>query len=559
MADLQQAIDAFVNMEDAFKGKAGNAMRGYFRDFHQPFLLYLQSFLSEYNEQLNKVLKDLSAFEPDPDGYIQEAFVQDGVISALKKLENTVGYLLEDANAAMRKVSDLVSLPKLDVEEKLYYIQKARKKANKTLEHLYDFDSKAASTLDSLDKDMDTMERFVRQMELMAGDGSLDIATYNPKQFVTTEAYRSLEGELIQKAGVKPVKTMRAQDFGGHLSVKFHVYEDGVTVMEYRKQGSKQVYYELVDEIPKEAIPREKKPDDPLYMDIWNGIYEGSGKAVGDTIEGLETLLNPRTYISMGYNGAKYVNQLISSPEETLKSTASRTIDMAKYMGMAVKNAFERDVINGDAKSRTAFFTYAFVFIGLSALGDKGISKISTAGKAMNAGRLAEKAEKLRVNTGVTPALEAAGAEPAKIPYNVMDNLGVRIQKAAEERWTGNKDAGKDIGDGTVWENIRITQPLYEGTKIPKSFELVVDGEKFWVHPNGTKHMVEYITREATTHGMPINSQTLLSSFQSSVKDAVKEGVKYDEIMNTGNWELIFSKPRGEGLLPVIKHAVYRP
>ncbi len=25
-------------------------------------------------------------------------------------------------------------------------------------------------------------------------------------------------------------------------------------------------------------------------MDIWNGIYEGSGKAVGDTIEGLETL-----------------------------------------------------------------------------------------------------------------------------------------------------------------------------------------------------------------------------------------------------------------------------
>ena len=84
IADLQQAIDAFVNMEDAFKGKAGNAMRGYFRDFHQPFLLYLQSFLSEYNEQLNKVLKDLSTFEPDPNGYIQEAFIQDGVISALK-------------------------------------------------------------------------------------------------------------------------------------------------------------------------------------------------------------------------------------------------------------------------------------------------------------------------------------------------------------------------------------------------------------------------------------------------------------------------------------------
>jgi predicted ribonuclease toxin of YeeF-YezG toxin-antitoxin module len=76
----------------------------------------------------------LSSFEPDPNGYIQEAFIQDGVISTLKKLESTVGYLLEDANAAMRRISDLISLPKLDVEEKLYYIQKARKKANKTLE-----------------------------------------------------------------------------------------------------------------------------------------------------------------------------------------------------------------------------------------------------------------------------------------------------------------------------------------------------------------------------------------------------------------------------------------
>jgi len=58
---------------------------------------------------------------------------------------------------------------------------------------------------------------------------------------------------------------------------------------------------------------------------------------------------------------------------------------------------------------------------------------------------------------------------------------------------------------------------------------------------------------------MPINSQTLLSSFQNSVSGAVKQGIEYDEIMNVGNWELIFSKPRGDGLLPVIKHAVYRP
>ncbi|WP_018664324.1 hypothetical protein [Heyndrickxia acidiproducens] len=54
--------------------------------------------------------------------------------------------------------------------------------------------------------------------------------------------------------------------------------------MEYSKPGSKQLYYELKDEISKEAIPREKKADDPLHMDIWNGFYKGSGEVVGDVM-----------------------------------------------------------------------------------------------------------------------------------------------------------------------------------------------------------------------------------------------------------------------------------
>jgi len=166
--------------------------------------LFWHCFLADYNEQLNQILKDLSYFEPDPNGYIEEAFIQNSVIPALKKLENAIGYLLEDANKAMRSVSDLVELKTLDIDEKLHPIQKAHKKANRTLEQLYDFDTKATRSLEALDQDIDTMIKFVRQMESMAGDGSFDIATYNPKQFVTTEAYRSLEGGLIQKAGVKP-------------------------------------------------------------------------------------------------------------------------------------------------------------------------------------------------------------------------------------------------------------------------------------------------------------------------------------------------------------------
>ena len=58
---------------------------------------------------------------------------------------------------------------------------------------------------------------------------------------------------------------------------------------------------------------------------------------------------------------------------------------------------------------------------------------------------------------------------------------------------------------GTVWDNINPTQEYYPYTKIPRSFEVNVDGEKVFY----------------------------------------------------GNWEFIFAKPRGTGMLPVIKHTQF--
>ena len=62
-------------------------------------------------------------------------------------------------------------------------------------------------------------------------------------------------------------------------------------------------------------------------------------------------------------------------------------------------------------------------------------------------------------------------------------------------KWgSGAGESGRDAG--TVWDNITPTQPRREGTQIPLSFNIDIDGQKFWVEPNGTKHMQEYVTRD---------------------------------------------------------------
>ncbi len=247
---------------------------------------------------------------------------------------------------------------------------------------------------------------------------------------------------------------------------------------------------------------------------LGNGIVVLLSKPFGDIPNWAKDYVNnAQNYIDNAHN---MIGTILKDPMIILEGLAQEVSDQIDQEGIC----------------------YFIGYSGAMFLGTKELDKLTKATKGLITGK-----KSVNINLADDIANQAS---------NKLDDLSST---------TGIDDIIEGAGNAskTVWDNIKITQPMYDGTKIPKSFELTASGEKFWVHPNGTKHMVEYITKDPMSHGMPINSQTLLSSFQNSVSDAVKQGVKYDEIMNAGNWELIFSKPRGDGLLPVIKHAVYRP
>ncbi|UCB33447.1 hemagluttinin repeat protein (plasmid) [Duffyella gerundensis] len=138
----------------------------------------------------------------------------------------------------------------------------------------------------------------------------------------------------------------------------------------------------------------------------------------------------------------------------------------------------------------------------------------------------------------------------------VKDKTGTKVTTSAFETITGNSsfDNGKT---GTVFDSIKATQPLIAGTSIPKSFELNVNGQTIWVNPNATKHMGEYLTRNGLSHSTTGGSQAMLTSLQSAVQDASYQGIKYNEKMQIGSWELIFSQ-RPTDPYPVLKHALYK-
>ncbi|HLC07341.1 MAG TPA: hypothetical protein VJJ26_04075 [Candidatus Babeliales bacterium] len=135
-----------------------------------------------------------------------------------------------------------------------------------------------------------------------------------------------------------------------------------------------------------------------------------------------------------------------------------------------------------------------------------------------------------------------------------------KLQSSGQINSTSNVKNIVEKVTETVWKNINPTDKMYLGTKIPKSFELTIGKEKFWVAPNATKHMKDYLTKHLdVTYVTPVSSQTLLVSFEAAVKQAILKGVEYNSMIEVGNWQFRFDMPRKEGLLRTIYHANFKP
>ncbi|MEK5522905.1 LXG domain-containing protein [Heyndrickxia sp. FSL W8-0423] len=395
------------------------------------------STLANYDTMMKNMKHSLHGLEPDENGFINEVFLDYNLEYGLKKVESVTSSLTDEGNRIIQKVSDIVHLPKLQDDETMHQIKRAKEKVKTTLHQLHSFDQQATRSLDSVRKDIQTMSRFIEQMDSNLKGNKQIITNFTPQKLMREEAYRSLLGEFVQKGNMTPIQTIKREAYGNYKSIKYLVYPDGLIVMEYQKIGKdSNVYYEVVTDIPKEVQDGAKVGIiEPTIDNILKGIYVGSGNAVGDTIEGWKGLYKlAEKYLGPTPSPDLLLKAGLIGSELYLDSKAvfGRAIDTGKYMVKAIKDGFVRDVIEGDAESRSKYFTYLFTTLGIGVLSDKGISKIGKVGtKVGGFSGITTKVESL------SPSLATVNAGP--IPYNVMNRLEDHIQLAAR----------KAFGDGT--------------------------------------------------------------------------------------------------------------
>ncbi|URM33141.1 LXG domain-containing protein [Cytobacillus firmus] len=396
ISQVQVSIQELVSLEGAFKGQGGQAIRAFYLDCHQPFLQFLETWIDEYQSYLKSFIGSLKALEPSPSGFIRQEFLEHELKQGLRNTLQITADLTQEANDIIKSVSDIVALPPLEDGRFIQAAKSAEDSSRETAEKLEHFDHRETAALDPLLQDLSHMNQYIQKIAGMFQSGSLSLTQYQPKSLNWKEFHEEISNPNPESG-----------------------------------QG--------------------------ILQDIAEGAIGGASKAVGDTWDGLKstyelgrTIMGPFSPLFLGSELLFNRDQLLENQRNHQEfylgiindpiGKVSQALDMPKYIWSAVTSAWERDVVNGDAKSRTAFFTYGLTSLGIGILGDKGIGKAGTIAKTVRQAGKGEKA--LPIYTPVQTPAVAGGLVQGPVPYNVLFDPLAKIKTVTDDVF-GVKGTGK--------------------------------------------------------------------------------------------------------------------
>ncbi|MEH6972401.1 MULTISPECIES: T7SS effector LXG polymorphic toxin [unclassified Bacillus (in: firmicutes)] len=506
-AKVKESVDALTSLDDALKGKGGDAIRAFYEECHSPFLQFYETFIDEYESALKKIKNALNSLEPNHNGYISQAFLEHDLEQGLNEANTKTSMLVSKADAAIAKVSHIVDLPALNDNDFHEQNRKALTDINQTIEKLHTFDREQTTALKTAENDLDTMQRYIARLEKMYTGPTIEIETYQKGSILKPDEMDALGGNQETAMGVMLDKLDNKSKLEKEIS---EVSEQDVKMYKLKKKLEQ--LYDDPDEYLKVA---KEIGYDKLTSEEMNYVtaIEESQKFRADPIKG--TLEDGKHILEsmIGFVGGAYdfAKDTVVGTVETAKSLTERADDFIKNPKATVNSVFEYDykaafesmlnsiadswdkqMVHGDSYSRGHYLAYAIGTIwGLAEAGPT----VSTGAKSLNkAGKTATKATKKSVKSvkrhikspinRYVPALEGMLQRAGEVP-NVKNTPLLR--KLIDEAKTGvlfsRNVPGIAAGKATPSRSLLSQKKLmYNGGKlgvIPHEVRKQLIGKKF--------------------------------------------------------------------------------
>jgi len=198
---IGRAVRDFHSLENALEGKGGKALRAFFKDTHEPFIVLLHQSLTNYGNILREMNEAIDTFESNESGYISQEFIESEVIEGFDKVETKVIELTDDANSILEEVNELVTTDKIDESSVVEDLRDGKEMVEGLVNELSILDEYEATLLEETKSNLQTMRSFLSDMESIFNSGDISLIDYDVKLLADSSAYKAIMNHYNNEVG----------------------------------------------------------------------------------------------------------------------------------------------------------------------------------------------------------------------------------------------------------------------------------------------------------------------------------------------------------------------